>query len=112
MSIYKGPNTLSANLAKHKMQLQKLKKVQVDDRFQYLLKATGKYVCILTSFPNMNNSHAIGVDCDCSPKMIYDSYDQRAVELTIENLNVCSGFPDSVFGSIYQIGKLFFPKKL
>ena len=50
----------------------------------------GKYVCIVCDHM-ITNSHAIVIDCDERPKLIWDAYDFQALELNETNLGKCCG---------------------
>ena len=51
---------------------------------------SGKYIARLR-FSNKQNHHYVGIDCDT--KLIWDSIEEYAMHLTVENLNYCSGKP-------------------
>ena len=90
-----------------------LKKVPVTNRrhlMQHLHGAKGLFVCILNAFPNSNDTHAIGVDYNVSPKLIWDSCEQSALEFCTDSLNVCVG-PNSLFHCIAYIGEIIIEKK-
>lgn len=50
------------------------------------LCGTGKYICVLCD-GNYANNHAIGVDCDSNPKLIWDCCEDFSLELTRQNLD-------------------------
>ena len=85
-----------------------LKKVPVQNRnnlVKYLHNVKGLFVCILNAFPNSNNTHAIGVDCNVSPKLIWDSCEKTALKYCTESLDVCVG-PNSSFHCVAYIGEI------
>ena len=51
---------------------------------------TGKYVCVLTD-NNYAEKHVVGIDCGSNPKMVWDSSEKQALELTQDNLDKCTG---------------------
>lgn len=65
----------------------------------------GLYVCMVTAYPSFTESHAISVDCNSNPKMIYDCEEITAMEYKMENFHVCSG-PNSQFLSIAHIEQI------
>ena len=68
-------------------------------------KTSGKYIAILSS-SNLGNNHAIGIDCDSYPKMIWDSYEQYSLPLSRDNLSRCCG-KDEVFLKIEMMAEIF-----
>ena len=50
----------------------------------------GMYVCILTD-NNYGQSHVIGIDCEFNSRLIWDSSEIHALELSQENLDRCCG---------------------
>ena len=57
----------------------------------FLFHATiGKYVCVLQD-NNYAQNHVIAIDCESSPKLIWDCAETNALRLSQENLNRCAG---------------------
>lgn len=98
--------SLAHRLSKFHLGLQKVKGVDDKDRHEFLMNATdGLYVCVLLTYPNYTNTHAIGVDCNHYYKVIYDCYEQRGLQYSLENLDLCCG-PKSNFHLISFIGEI------
>ncbi len=69
----------------------------------------GKYVVILT-YTNLGNQHAIGIECDSRPKMIWDSYEEYSLPLSPDNLSHCCG-KNEIFWNIFLMAKIFCTNK-
>ena len=73
---------------------------------EYLMKSEvkGKYVCVLLDNNECTN-HAIGINCDSKPKLIWDCCESQAMFLNMKNLGRCVG-EKSTFVRIKFIAKL------
>ena len=76
-----------------------------NDRIYFSPNTTGKYIVILTD-TYLGNQHAIGIDCDSYPKMIWDSYEEFSLPLSTDNLSRCCG-RNEIFFNIRMMAEIF-----
>ena len=89
--LFKGKHSLGRMLAKiTNYELRKVK-INTSNYIPFLMNTkTGKYVCVVTD-NNYAEKHVIGIDCESDPKLIWDTSEKQAMELSHENLDKCTG---------------------
>lgn len=110
LQLFSAQVSLGSHIQLSKSNYQ-LKRVQFHNRkglptHEKLMKADvkGKYVCVLLD-SNYSTNHAVGIDCDSEPKMIWDCCESQALNLCVSHLNRCVGSDES-FVRISYIGEL------
>ena len=107
-----GSSSLSELLKTFQIQLHRVNLRGKTKMIKYLMdKDThGTYVCLLNDQQHAS-SHAIAVNCSRDPRLILDSYETVALEITVENLDRCCG-PQCIFQHISHIGEIVYvPRK-
>ena len=112
--MYRKENNLSHTLSKNtSYRLMKVGVKQGSRNTNYidflLSKGDGKYVCLLQD-TDYTETHVIGVDCTCNPKLILDCAERNALELNKENLDRCCG-SGTACRSIRTIGEIVLKRK-
>ena len=103
--MFKGKDSLSNMLTMvTNYELRKVKE-RTSNYIPFLMSTNeGKYVCVVTD-NNYAEKHVIGIDCEADPKLIWDSSEKQAMELTHENLHRCTGSGNYCL-KIRTIGKI------
>ena len=89
--MYYGTDPLAEVLPRiTKYAVCKVKTGTISKKDFLLQTREGKFVAVLKD-NNYSESHVVGIDCDSSPKMIWDCAERSALTLSQENLNRCTG---------------------
>ena len=103
--MYKGNESLAYYLRKiSSYYLQKVRK-NTSNYIPFLMECNeGLFVCVLTD-NNYAEKHVVGIDCGSKPKLIWDSSEKQALELTQTNLDKSTG-PNNFCIKIQTIGEI------